>query len=58
VYADKSQSNIAEAPFDSVLLRWGENSFAFAVSIRGQNGGDGDKLRGPTELVHCLRRSG
>ena len=53
-HPDKSESNEAEAPFDSVLLGWGSNRFDFKVSIRGP-GGDGDNsCVDALEIVHLV----
>jgi hypothetical protein len=49
-HPDNSESNEAEAPFDSVLLRWGSNEFHFKVSVRGGDNRCVDAL----EIVHLV----
>src|SRR4028118_582352 len=49
-HPDNSESNEAEAPFDSVLLRWGSNRFHFKVSVRGGDNRCVDAL----EIVHLV----
>ena len=49
-HPDNSESNEAEAPFDSVLLLWGSNEFHFKVSVRGGDNRCVDAL----EIVHLV----